>query len=165
MKTPRKCLAHYVDAAFDTSYASTDYQLLGADLESFNVELNPNVEVKQNILGENSVVHSGYEPSASVETFYHDPKKALEDKIIELAMERAIGDQCKTSYVEVLYREGETADDPPTVIRAYREDVLVVPKNYGGDTTGVQAPFDIHYCGNRTKGSFDRETKKFTAST
>lgn len=162
MKTPRKCLAHYVDAAFDMTYEATDYQLLGADLEEFNVELNPQVESKQNILGENSVTHSGYEVSSSVETFYHDAKKALEDKIIELAMERAVGDACKTSYVEVLYQEGETADTPPTVIRAYREDVLAIPTSYGGDTTGVQSPFDIHYCGNRTKGTFDRETRKFT---
>lgn len=165
MKTPRKCLAHYVDAAFDTTYESTDYQLIGVDLEEFNVELNPQVETKQNILGENSVTHSGYEVSSSVDTFYHDAKKALEDKILEMAMDRAVGDECKTSYVEVLYESGETTDVAPAVIRAYREDILVIPTSYGGDTTGVQSPFEIHYCGNRTKGTFDRETRKFTAST
>lgn len=163
MRTPRKYLVHYIDAAFDTTYAATDYQLLGADLDTFSIEMNPQVESKQNILGESSVVHSGYEVSSSVDTFYHDVKKTLETKIIELAMERAIGDQCKTSYVEVLYQDGATDDAPPVVISAYREDVLTIPKSYGGDTTGVQVPFDIHYCGNRTKGSFDRESRKFTA--
>ena len=163
-KTPRKCLAHYVDAAFDATYAKTDYQLIGADLTTFNVTLNPQIETTTNILGETSVVHKGYQPSSNVDTFYHDAKKALEAKIIELAMSRKFdGDACKTSYVEVLYQEGETEGAEPTLIHAYREDIVCAITNYGGDTSGVQSPFDIHYAGNRVMGTFDRKTKTFTA--
>lgn len=164
-KTPRKCLAHYVDAAFDSTYEKTDYQIIGHDMTSFNVNLNPQIETKQNILGENSVVHNGYQASSNVDKFYHDAKKTLEAKVIELAMARKYGDACKTSYVEVLYKEGETENAAPTVVHAYREDMLCVPTSYGGDTGGVQAPFDIYYTGNRVKGTFDRETKIFTAAT
>lgn len=164
MRTPRKCLVHYVDAAFDTTYENTNYQKLGQDLEALDVELNPQVETTRNILGENSVVFSGYEPSTPVETFYHDSTKQLEEKIIELAMSRSIGDSCKTSYVEALYREGATPADPPELIRAYREDILLVPTSYGGDTNGVQSPFEIHYCGNRVPGNFDAATRTFTAT-
>lgn len=165
MKTDRSLLAHYVDAAFDTTYEATDYQLLGVDLESFSVELNPQVETKKNILGENSVVHSGYEPSASVDTFYHDIKKALEKKVMELAMARKSGDACKTSYVECLYSVPETEGAEPTLVSAYREDIVAVINSYGGDTTGVQVPFDIQFAGNRKKGTFDKTTRKFTADT
>lgn len=163
-KTPRKCLAHYVDAEFDASYEATDYQLIGADLTTFNVALNPQIDTTTNILGQTSVIHRGYQPTSAVDTFYHDAKKALEAKIIELAMSRKFdGDACKTSYVEVLYQEGETEDAEPTPIRAYREDIVCAITNYGGDTSGVQSPFDIHYAGNRVKGTFDRKTRKFTA--
>lgn len=164
MRTPRKCLVHYVDAAFDITYEKTNYQKLGQDLEALDVELNPQVETTRNIWGENSVVFSGYEPSTSVETFYHDASKQLEEKVIELAMARSSGESCKTSYVEALYREGATPADPPELIRAYREDILLVPTTYGGDTNGVQSPFEIHYCGNRVPGNFDRETRIFTAT-
>lgn len=164
MRTPRKCLVHYVDAAFDMTYENTEYQKLGLDLEALDVELNPQVETSRNIWGENSVVFSGYEPSSTVETFYHDAAKQLEEKIIELAMARQSGEACKTSYVEVLYKEGETPDAAPVPVRAYREDIMLVPTTYGGDTSGVQVPFEIHFCGNRVPGSFDLETKKFTAS-
>ena len=163
MRTARKLLVHYVDAAFDMTYENTDYQKLGQDLESLDVELNPQVETVRNIWGETSVVFSGYEPSTSVETFYHDAAKALEEKVIELAMARKYGDVCKTSYVEALYKEGDTENDPPVLIRAFREDILVVPTTYGGDVNGVQSPFDIQYSGNRVAGTFDRETRKFTA--
>lgn len=162
MRTARKCLVHYVDAAFDMTYEKTNYQKLGQDLEALDVELNPQVETTQNIWGESSVTFSGYEPSTEVETFYHDASKQLEEKVIELAMSRQYGDACKTSYVEALYREAENPGDPPVLIRAYREDIVLVPTTYGGDVNGVQAPFEIHYCGNRVPGNFDRETRTFT---
>jgi hypothetical protein len=164
MRTPRKCLVHYVDAAFDMTYEATNYQKLGQDLEALDVELNPQVETTRNIWGENSVVFSGYEPSTAVETFFHDATKQLEEKIIELAMGRMSGDACKTSYVEALFKEGETPNDPPVFVRAYREDILIVPTTYGGDTAGVQTPFEIRFCGNRVAGNFDPETKTFTAA-
>lgn len=164
MTSERKCLALYVDAAFDVTYAATDYQIVGKDLGSLYVELNPQIETKQNILGETTVVHGGYQPSASIDTFYHDAKKALEAKVIELAMARKSGDTCKTSCVEVLYSMPEDENTEPEVILAFREDILCVPTSYGGDTTGVQSPFDVQFAGNRVKGDFERSTKKFTVS-
>ena len=159
-KVARKSLAHWIDAAFDATYKATDYQLIGADLTEFNVELNPQVETSQNILGENSVVHSGYEVSSSASPVYLDFDKALETKLIELAMGRKTGDQCKTSYVEALYKETENGEFQ--LVHCFREDVLIIPTSYGGDTSGVQVPYDVHYCGNRVKGTFDKETKTFT---
>ena len=79
-------------------------------------------------------------------------------------MLRKSGDACKTSYVEVLLKPGASSSDAPTVVRAVREDVLLIPTSYGGDTSGVQVPFTVNFNGNRTEGTFDIETKKFTAT-
>lgn len=163
MKAERKYLAHYLDAAFDTTYAAPNYVRLGKDLEEFSVELNPDVETSKNILGENSVKHSGYEASSDADPVYFEYDDALTEKMMEIAMLRKTGDECKTSYVEVLLKPGE-ADAAPTVVRAVREDVVVVPNSYGGDTSGVQVPFTVHYAGNRVAGTFDLTTKKFTAA-
>ena len=163
MKAERKYLAHYIDAAFDTTYAAADYVRLGKDLEEFTVDLSPEVETVRNILGENSVRHNGYEASSEADPVYYDYDDALTEKIMEIAMLRKSGDDCRTSYVEVLLKPGEEGADP-TIIRAVREDVLVVPTSYGGDVSGVQVPFTINYAGNRTEGNFDLKTKKFTAN-
>ena len=164
MKAERKYLAHYLDAAFDPTYASTQYVRIGKDLEEFSVELSPNIESKSNILGENSVVHNGYETSASADPVYYEYDDELTEKIMEIAMLRKSGDACKTSYVEVLLKPGASSSDDPTVVRAVREDVLLIPTSYGGDTSGVQVPFTVNFNGNRTEGTFDIETKKFTAT-
>lgn len=160
-KTERKYMAHYLDAAFDTTYAATNYIRLGDDLEEFNVDLNPDIEIRKNILGENSVVHNGYEPTSDADPYYHKHGDDLSEKIMELAMSRSTSG--RTSYVEVLLRPGD-GDSAPTVVSAYREDVIISPTSYGGDTSGVQVPFTINYAGNRVKGDFDVTTKKFTAS-
>ena len=160
-KIARKYLAHYLDAAFDTTYEATEYALLGKDLEEFTVELNPDVETKKNILGENAVQHNGYDASSSADPIYYDYDDKLSTKLMDIAMLRKDGEACKTSYVEVLLKPG--ADGAaPEVVRAVREDVYVVPTSYGGDTSGVQVPIEIKFAGNRVAVTFDLNTKKFT---
>lgn len=162
MKAERKYLAHYLDGNFDLTYQDTDYIRIGKDLEEFSVELSPNIETKANILGENSVLHTGYETTASADPVYYEYDDTLTEKIMEIAMLRKSGDSCKTSYVEVLLKPGESSSDPPTVIRAVREDVLLIPSSYGGDTAGIQIPFTVNFNGNRTEGTWDIESKTFT---
>lgn len=161
----RKYLAHYLDSAFDTSYAEPAYVRLGKDLTEFSVNLNPDVTTNQNILGERSVKHNGYEASSDADPVYYEYDDALTGKIMEIAMLRKTGEACKTSYVEVLLKPGTAENAVPTIIRAVREDVYVIPNSYGGDTSGVQVPFTIHFAGNRVEGTFDVSTKKFTANT
>lgn len=163
-KSERKCYALYIDAAFSQDYSETDYKIIGHDMDSLSVELNPTVETNKNILGQNTVLHEGYEPSIDIDTFYHRAKETLEAKVLELAMARKSGDSCKTSCVEVVYEMAEDGVSDPAVIHAYREDILVVPTSYGGDTSGFQTPFQVNFSGNRVSGSWDSGTLKFTAA-
>lgn len=164
MKAERKYLAHYLDSAFDTTYAAPAYVRLGQDLEEYSIELSPDVETTKNILGENSVRVNGYEASSSVDPYYYEYDDSLSQKIWDIGMNRTTGDGCKTTVVDVLLKAGVSADSAPTVIEAWREDAFVVPESIGGDTSGVQMPFTIHRAGNRTKGTFDLSTKTFTAN-
>jgi hypothetical protein len=160
-KIERKYLAHYIDSAFNAQ--TPEYVRLGSDLEEYSVELNPDVESKQNILGENSVVVNGYEASSTVEPYYCDSEDKLSIKLMDIAMDRTTSDGCKTTVVEVLLAAPE-GDAAPECVWAWKEDCYVVPESIGGDTSGVQVPFTIHRAGNRQKGTFDIATKKFTAN-
>lgn len=156
----RKYLAHFIDEAFDTTYASTQYKRIGEDLEEYNIEMNPDTEEKENILGEVTFNVKGYKPSSSVETYYARKGSALWGKLKDIINKRSKGSELETSVVDVILTVDD--EDNVTVEEAYREDVKVVPQSLGGGTDGVQIPFEIHYVGNRTKGSFDLSTKKFT---
>lgn len=152
----RKYLAHFIDSSFGDGTAS--YVRLGADLEEYNVELNPDVETKKNIIGENSVHIKGYEVSAEPDPYYSEYDDALSEKILEIANGRLTGEKCKTTVVDALYKEDGTC------LWAYKEDAVIVPKSIGGDTSGVQTPFTVHYAGNRVKGTFNAETKAFATA-
>lgn len=159
-KLERKYLTHWLNPTFEISDTAA-YTRLGKDLEAFSVELNPEVETTRNILGENSVQHSGYEVTADADPFYYYENDDLAQKVLDIALGRLTGDECKTQYLDVVLRPGEEGAEP-TVVVAWREDVYVVPTSYGGDTSGVQTPFTVHFAGNRTEGTFDLKTKVFT---
>lgn len=158
MKIERKYLAHFIDPKFGSTESAV-YTRLGKDLEEYTEELNPDVEVNKNILGEQNVRHSGYKVQSEVDTFYAYTGDELFDALAEIANERKSGDECVTTVVDVLL------NSDGTVAWAYREDVWVVPKSVGGNTSGVQIPFTIYNAGNRVKGTFDMTTKKFTPGT
>lgn len=161
----RKYLAHFIDAAFDVTYGAPEYVRLGKDLEEYNDELNPDVEVKSNIIGEQVVKVKGYQVQSDVSPYYVESyDDALSEKIVDIANNRTTGDGCKTTVVDVLLKPGADGG-APTSVWAYREDVYVVPNSIGGDTSGVQVPFTVYRSGNRVKGTFDISTKKFTATT
>ena len=154
MKLERKAYALYLDSAFNAEGLG-NWFLIGKDIEDMSVELNPQTESVKNILGETSVKDSGYEPSVTADPYYANPDDAIYPKIKEIAMERKKGDACKTKVLEVIIKD--TGD--PTH-EAYTEDVIVKPTSYGGDTTGFAIPFQIHFDGNRQKGTVSLSSGK-----
>lgn len=157
MKIERKYLAHYINAAPIGSEEAA-YERLGKDLEEYRAELSAQVDTKKNILGETSVVISGYDKTAAVEPYYAESGSALFERLQDILDENRVLDDLKTQVVEVkLWEAGENGAYP-----AIREDVYVEITAYGGDTGGYQIPFTIHYTGNKVKGTFDVSTLTFT---
>jgi hypothetical protein len=155
-KVERKYLAHYLDASFGTGDAV--YTRLGKDLEEYNEELNPDVEVQRNIWGEQNVNHSGYEVQSEVDPYYAEIGDPLFEQLSKIANERLTGDAIMTTKVDVLL------SDSGKVTWAYRENVAVIPDSIGGDTSGVQIPFTIYNAGERVKGDWDTSAKTFTVA-
>ena len=156
-KIERKYLAHFINAAALGADAP-QYERLGKDLEEFSPELSAQVETKKNILGETSVIISGYEKTGAVEPYYAESGSALFQRLQDIIDEGRVLEDLKTDVVEVkLWEQAENGSYP-----AVREEVYVEVTSYGGDTTGYQIPFTLHFTGNKVKGSFDPATRSFT---
>ncbi|MEG0899515.1 MAG: hypothetical protein RSF40_07395 [Oscillospiraceae bacterium] len=154
----RKLQAIFINASTTTT---TDYCLLGDDLEELSTELNPNVDTKRNILGESKTKIDGYEPQDSIAPYYADDGSTLFIRLQDIVDRRLTLDDLKTTVIEVHLWELISG----TTYIAYREDAIIEVTSYGGDTTGYQIPFNIHRTSNRVKGTFDIETKVFTPAT
>lgn len=150
-KIERKFLAHFIAADGES------YERLGADLEEFSPEMNARVETKKNILGQTSVVISGYDKTAAVEPYYAEVGSALFAKLQAIIDGDLVLDDLQVSVVEVKLWDGEGSSYP-----AVKEQAYIEINSYGGDTTGYAIPFTLHYTGSKEIGSFDVSSKTFT---
>ena len=155
-KIQRKFLAHYINAAPLGSDAPS-YERLGKDLEEFSPELSAQVDTRKNILGQTEILISGYEKTGAVEPYYAEEGSALFERLQDILDHDRVLDEVATDLVEVKLWKGEAE-----VFPAIREKVFVEINSYGGDTTGYQIPFTLHFTGEKTHGTFDVKTKTFT---
>ena len=157
-KIERKYLAHFINTAAPGEEQAV-YERLGKDLEEFSPELAAQVDSKKNILGETSVVISSYTKTASVEPYYAEQGSALFNRLQTIIDDQLLLDDLKTDVIEVKLWE---AEGEGTTFPAIKEEAMIEVSSYGGDTTGYQIPFTLHFTGVRTKGTFDTSTKTFT---
>ena len=160
-KIERKYMAHYIDAADPATQPGTpSYVRLGKDLEEYSPEMSADVQKSKNILGETSVMVASYEKSGSVEPYYAEKDDPLFARLQAIVDGCLVLDACNTSVIEVHLWEQE---DPESGYPAIKDDAVIEVSSYGGDTTGYQIPFNIHYKGTPVKGHFKPDTKTFTA--
>ena len=114
--------------------------------------MGANVEKKKNILGETSVMLTGYEKSGTVEPYYAEKGDPLFTWLQGLVDEQKVLDDCATKMVEVHLWEEATEGAYPAI----QDDVVVEVSSYGGDNTGYQLPFNVHYLGKPVKGTLTR---------
>lgn len=154
-KIDRKYLAHFINANYGADPA---YVRLGEDLEEYSPELSAQVDTKKNILGQSSVLISAYEKTGSVEPYYAQAGDPLFEKLQTILDQGLVLDQLKTDVVDVkmwMEKAGENA------YPAVREEAYIEILSYGGDTSGYQIPFKLHYTGKRTSGTFDISNRMF----
>ena len=127
----------------------------------YSPELSANVEKKSNIMGETSVTIDSYQKQGEVAPYYAEKDDPLFTKLQAIIDGDLVLDDLKTDIVEVKLWETESSGAYPAV----KEECYVEVSSYGGDTTGYQIPFNVHYTGVKTTGTFNVSTKTFTAST
>ena len=158
MKIERKYMAHYLNANFANDDGTAGYVRLGQDLEEYSPELSANVEKKNNILGNTTVTIDSYQKQGEVSPYYAEKGDPLFEKLQTIIDGDLVLDDLKTDIVEVkLWGEASAGAYP-----AVKEECYIEVSSYGGDTTGYQIPFNVHYTGVKTKDTFDVSKKTFT---
>ena len=142
-KLTRGAYRTFLDAAFGGT-GTPKWWRLGKYTDDLSVNLNPDVSSNKNVWDESYVEDNGYEPSIESTTYYADPTDPIYPKLRDMAMNRLKGDDCRTTILEVIVEDTAAAKH-----RAWKEDVVVKPEEYGGNTSGFQIPFSIHFDGNR----------------
>ena len=103
---------------------------------------------------------NSYQKQGEVKPYYAQEGDALFEKLQAIIDGDLVLDELKTDMVEVkLWGESASGGYP-----AVREECYIEVVSYGGDTTGYQIPFNVHYTGVKTAGTFNPNTRTFTAA-
>lgn len=159
MKRPN--LMHLVDIKMDTTYAASDYHLLGEGIESLNEEFNPEEETYQWINQESGTTElKSYTPSIEVERQNVDQDDTeLTDWIDNLVDTLPTGKAAVTSYLRVRVK----GDGPEYA--AVRQACTVMVNSTGGDAGGnVTDSITLGGRGDAVAGTYNAETGTFTAT-
>ena len=120
MKLEREALAHFLDTSWGSDPAKAAWEILGEDIDDMSVDLNPDTETKENILGKTKVTDKGYQPIHECRSILCGSSIKTYPKIREIAMGRLKGDACKTLMLEVIVEDTEAVKH-----LAYAQEVLV----------------------------------------
>lgn len=137
------------------------YEAIGDDNEELKREMGANVVKTKNVLGKNSIDVSSYEPSMSVDPHKADDGTETFKWLKKIVDDKMTLDDLRTHVVDIDMYASVTAGAYPAIKRG----VIVEVKSIGGNTEGLQIPYDLHYTMQDEKGTFNPTTKKFTPAT
>lgn len=152
MKLKREALGLYLRIK-----STDDWAILGKGNSELSVTMGGSFEQTKDVTGEVSVKDTGYQPQASVATYYADPDDTFYEALKDMALNRKSGDDAKAEYLETLI---EDTSDPTHA--AWTENCRIEIVSYGGDTSGLQIAFNIWPDGERKEGTVAFTGKKPT---
>ena len=164
MKLPRAALAQFL------SFDEEKWTLLGKDTDSMSTSMNPDIETKQNVIGETTTDHKGFNPELAVDAYAARTEDSIYENLLDITMNRKYDDESTTAtLMECVLDEAVNLSDNKTLTgKAWKEKVTVVPQEYGGDTAAFGIPFNLSpKGGGREEGtvSVTKRVPTFTPGT
>ena len=128
--------------------SAPEWELQGGRIEDMSLEMNPNVETVTDVTGVTETTLDKYEKQTSVSPYYakRDSKMAawLYNVVRE---EKTLSDVEKTFCVVNIFAGSDGAYD------AWTQKGVVAVQSFGGDTKGLQIPYNIHWTGEKVFGT------------
>ncbi len=142
-----------------------EWELIGDKVEEMALEMNPNVETVTDITGATTASLDKYEVQTSVSPMRAKKESKLFNILYEIVKdEKTLSDVEREFLCVNVFDTTTTGVEPDiaTVYAAWTQMGVVAVQSYGGSTQGLDIPFNIHWTGKKTHGTFNPTTKTFT---
>lgn len=128
------------------------WELLGRKIEDMSLEMNPNVETLTDITGETQTTLDKYEKQTSVAPYYARKESKFGAWLYNVVREeRTLSDVERNFLCVNVFAGADGSFD------AWTQKGVVAVQSYGGNTKGLQIPFNIHWIGKKTYGTVSIE--------
>lgn len=137
--------------------ATPDWELQGDRNDELSTELSPNVESGEDVTGRTYADLDKYEEQTSVETYRAQRDSKFAVILYDIYKYRKTLSNAVRKFCVVNQFAGESGK-----FDAWVQDAVVAVQSIGGDTKGMNMPYNIHWTGARTYGTFDLDALTFT---
>lgn len=127
---------------------SPEWELQGDKVEDMSLEMNPNVETVTDVTGAVTTTLDKYEKQTSVE-----PYRARSDSKFTAILYDIVKEEKTLSDVERLFLCVNVFAGTEGKYDAWTQKAIIAVQNYGGDTKGLNIPYNIHWVGEKTYGT------------
>lgn len=125
-----------------------EWEIIGKKIEDMSLEMNPNVETLTDITGEVQTTLDKYEKQTSVSPYYAKRESKMAAWLYNVVREeRTLSDVERTFLCVNIFAGADGSFD------AWTQKAVVAVQSYGGDTKGLQIPYNIHWIGGKTFGT------------
>lgn len=146
----------------DVGTSTPTWEIIGSKVEDMSLSMNPNVTTVTDVTGETLTVLDKYEVQTDV-----SPMRAKRDSAFFAILYDIVKEEKTLSDVEKTFLcvnvFDSTGEGSSVTYAAWTQKAVVAVQNYGGDTEGLDIPFNLHWFGPKTYGTFDPITSTFTA--
>ena len=140
--------------------ATPEWEIIGDKVEELNLAMNPNVKTTTDILGLTGTTLDKYEVQTDVA-----PMKAKRNSKLAAILYDIVKNEKTLSDVEHEFLAVNVFDASEGNYAAWKQSAVVAVQSYGGNTEGLDIPFNLHWIGTKTHGVFNPATQAFTPST
>lgn len=125
-----------------------EWELQGSRIEELSLEMNPNIETVTDVTGVTDTVLDKYEKQTSVSPYY-----AKRDSKMAAWLYNVVREEKTLSDVEKIFCCVNIFAGADGKFDAWTQKAVVAVQSYGGDTKGLQIPYNLHWIGEKTFGT------------
>ena len=152
-----------------TSSESPIWEIIGSGVEDMSLSLNPNVTTVTDVLGETVTALDKYEKQTDVSPMRAKRESKFFAILYDIVKnEKTLTDVertflCVNIFDSTVVEAATEGDEDTVTYAAWTQKAVIAVQSYGGNTEGLDIPFNLHWFGEKTHGAFDPATKTFTA--
>lgn len=156
---PRSEFAVFADVG---TSPTEEWELIGDKVEDMSLAMNPNVETVTDVTGVTSTTLDRYQVQTDVTPMRAKKESKLAKWLYEVVKLEKILSDVEKNFLCVNKFDATTSGEPEvTTYAAWTQKGVVAVQNYGGNTQGLDIPFNIHWSGKKTYGTFEPTSKTF----
>lgn len=138
----------FADVSEKGDGSTPEWELQGDRIEDMSIAMNPNIETVEDVTGVSVTTLDKYEEQTSVEPYYAKRDSKMAAILYNIVRNRKTLSEVERTFMCVNIFAGSDGS-----FDAWTQKCIIAVQSFGGNTKGLQIPYQIHWTGERKYGT------------